>query len=302
MSQTSQKYYSAEEAYALLASDSESVSDESDEFIAFVSTSSSSSSSDEGPPVRRPRRLVEAAPQISEPVWTPPPENFEPQIPEFVGNPGIKIDTADLTEIDFFKVFFTEDLIHGIVSETNLYAQQFLDQNPASSFARWTPVDPSEMRTYFGLVLHMGLLKKPKIRQYWSTEILYSTRLHRMAMTRTRFEAIQKFLHYNDNAKCPPRDDPTYDRLYKVRPVIDHFNAKFSEVYVPDKCVAIDESLVHYKGRLRFRQYLPSKRARYGIKMYKLCESTSGYTHKFRVYEGKDSRIEPPECPPPPRS
>ncbi|CAJ0935546.1 unnamed protein product [Ranitomeya imitator] len=153
------------------------------------------------------------------------------------------------------------------------------------------------MMQFWGLVLHMGIVKKPEIRQYWSVDILYNTPVFRMVMVRTRFEAIHKFLHYNDNARCPARDDPNFDRLFKVRPVIEHFSKKFAEVYVPKRDICVDESLVHFKGRLRFRQYLPSKRARYGIKLYKLCESTSGYTYSFRVYEGKDSRIEPPECP-----
>ncbi|CAJ0931569.1 unnamed protein product [Ranitomeya imitator] len=93
------------------------------------------------------------------------------------------------------------------------------------------------------------------------------------------------------------RDDPDFDRLFKVRPVIEHFSKKFAEVHVPKRDICVDESLVHFKGRLRFHQYLPNKRARYGIILYKLCESTSGYTYSFRVYEGKDTRIEPPECP-----
>ncbi|CAJ0932854.1 unnamed protein product [Ranitomeya imitator] len=117
------------------------------------------------------------------------------------------------------------------------------------------------MMQFWGLMLHMGLLKKPEVRQYWSVDILFNTPVFRMVMVRTRFEAIHKFLHYSDNAQCPARDDPNFDRLFKVRPVIEHFNKKFGEVYVPKRDICVDESLVHFKGRLGFRQYLPSKRA-----------------------------------------
>ena len=84
----------------------------------------------------------------------------------------------------------------------------------------------------------------------------------------------------------------------KIRPVIDHFGAAFVQAYVPGREVAVDESLIAFKGRLIFRQYVSSKHARYGVKLYRLCESTSGYTYKFCVYGRRDSRIEPPECPP----
>ena len=53
----------------------------------------------------------------------------------------------------------------------------------------------------------------------------------------------------------------------------------------------MDESLVLFKGRLQFCQYLPRKRAQFGLKIYKLFESGSGYTYTFRVYEGKDTQF-----------
>lgn len=300
---TRRRTYSAEEAYSFLASDSESASEDESSFH-LSSASSSSSSDSEQPPRRQRRTATEAAPESSDPrtdpTWTTP-DNYVPQVPNFTGNSGIQFDVTGFREVEFFNFYFTEDIITLMVTQTNLYAEQFITQNPTSIYAqphRWTPVYAREMRTFWGLVLLMGLVKKPSIRSYWSTDILYHTPMFRMAMSRTRFEAILRFLHYSDNAQCPPRDDPNYDRLYKLRPLLEHFSAKFAQAYTPQKHIAIDESLVHFKGRLQFRQYLPSKRARYGVKMYKLCESTSGYTHRFRIYEGRDTRIDPPQCPP----
>ncbi|CAJ0935424.1 unnamed protein product [Ranitomeya imitator] len=40
-----------------------------------------------------------------------------------------------------------------------------------------------------------------------------------------------------------------------------------------------------------------SKRARFGIKFYKMCKSSTGHTSAFRIYEGKDSQLNPPGCP-----
>ena len=45
--------------------------------------------------------------------------------------------------------------------------------------------------------------------------------------------------------------------------------------------LSIDESLMLWKGRLGWRQYIPSKRARYGIKSYEICDSQSGYIWIF---------------------
>ncbi|XP_044141537.1 piggyBac transposable element-derived protein 4-like [Bufo gargarizans] len=281
--------FTAEQVYAMICSDTESASEGDMNFIA----SSSSNESDEPP--RRRQRVDD---QSNAPIWAPP-DNYVAQVPNFTADAGTHVNTTGFREIDFFKLFFTDNLISLMVVQTNLYANQFIAMNPTTFHApKWTPTDAGEMRTFWGIVLSMGLVKKPSIRAYWSTDILYHNPMYRAAMSRMRFEAIMKFIHYNDNTRCPPQDDPNFDRLYKLRPIISHFNSRFAELYTPDKHIVVDESLVNFKGRLHFRQYLPNKRARYGIKLYKLCESETGYTHRFKIYEGKDSKIEPPECPP----
>ena len=50
--------------------------------------------------------------------------------------------------------------------------------------------------------------------------------------------------------------------------------------------MSVDESLVLYKGRLKFKQYIRTKRARFGIKLYEICTS-NGITLDFMVYCGK---------------
>lgn len=40
------------------------------------------------------------------------------------------------------------------------------------------------------------------------------------------------------------------------------------------------------RARLSYIQYIP--RARFGIKIYKLCESSSGYCRGFKIYTGED--------------
>ncbi|XP_056424470.1 protein lin-9 homolog isoform X2 [Hyla sarda] len=285
--------FSAEEAYAFLASDTESASEDDHPFIL----SSSSSSEEEEPQRRHPGTTTEAAPETSDPTWIPPPENYEPLIPEFTGSSGIKFSVTGLRKIDFFKMFFTDDFIELMVAHTNLYAQRFLVENPTSIYAKlykWTPVDAVEMVKFWGLLLNMGLSRRPSIRAYWNVDLLYHTPMYWIAMSRIRFESILRFLHYNDNAQCPAQGDPTFDRLFKIRPLLKHFEAQFAKLYTPKKCIAVKESLIQLKEELPFCQ---SNRERYGIKIFKLCESTSGYTHRFKIHEGTDSGIEPPECP-----
>ena len=82
-------------------------------------------------------------------------------------------------------------------------------------FLRWRmgalPVTLPEMKKFLGLVILMGIIYKPSIPLYWSTDELFSTLIFRQLMTRNRFQLIEKFLHFNNNV------DPNYDPLDENR-------------------------------------------------------------------------------------
>ena len=49
----------------------------------------------------------------------------------------------------------------------------------------------------------------------------------------------------------------------------------------------MDESIIPFKGRISFIQYLPNKPHKWGMKVYVLTDSLSGYTYSWRLYTGK---------------
>ncbi|CAH1973228.1 unnamed protein product [Acanthoscelides obtectus] len=76
-------------------------------------------------------------------------------------------------------------------------------------------------------------------------------------------------------------DDSVKDRTYQC-----DSNDEGSGESNAERVLVIDESMVPFRGRLSFRQYVPNKTHRYGVKLYKLCTS-SGYTYNLKVYTGK---------------
>ncbi|XP_063312604.1 piggyBac transposable element-derived protein 4-like [Pelobates fuscus] len=281
--------YTAEEAYDILAADSDATdtaSESGDETVPDTA----------GPSVVSAKSL-DLAHDAGD--WEPL-NDFTPDNPLFTGSPGIQLDVTNYSALDFMQQFFGDDILGDIVTKTNLYAVQYLTLDDQSLIARqgsWYPTSVPELKKFGTLTMLMGIIKKKKknsIRMYWSKNSVCSTPIYSQTMNRSRYEAMLRFLH---NSKCPPRDNPQYDNLYKIRPLISHFNRQFGSMYTPQKNICVDESLMNYKGRLGFKQYIPVKRSRYGIKLYKLCESASGYVYTFRVYEGKDSHLDPPGCP-----
>ena len=63
----------------------------------------------------------------------------------------------------------------------------------------------------------------------------------------------------------------------------------YAKYYSSTKHLAVDEIIVPFKGRVIFILYIPKKHKRFGIKLYKLCDSKV-YTYNMTVYLGKDRK------------
>lgn len=228
--------------------------------------------------------------------------NYRPRDIPFIGVEGLRNPMPqDAEPIDYFQLYFTDAIVDIICRETNRYAQQYIVANeanlrPKSIVHDWTPTNANEMKAFLGLCVLMGVIHKPRVSMYWSTDSFYHTPLFGQVMSRKRFQLLQRFLHFQDNqdpAYNP--DDPDRDRLYKVRTVINMMRERFNTIYYPPENLSIDESLVLYKGRLLFKQYIKTKRSRFGIKMFELATS-NGILLDFMIYQGniEPTLIQPP--------
>ena len=64
--------------------------------------------------------------------------------------------------------------------------------------------------------------------------------------------------------------DKNSDRLWKMRHLFEILNEKFSKFCSPSEHLVVDEVIFKFKERVIFRQYIPKKHERFGIKIYKL--------------------------------
>lgn len=185
-----------------------------------------------------------------------------------------KINVAcNLRPVDIFRLIVDMDILNSITSETNKNARRYN--------SNWTDVCVQELEKFFAIMLYMGLAKLPKISDYWSRKFLYRHCFVRHIMSRNRFQAILRFIHFADNETADKGD-----RLYKIKPLTDALTNKFKQLKVPSEVVSIDESMVPFRGRLLFRQYIPGKASKYGVKIFKLCDE-SGYTYETEIYKGR---------------
>lgn len=72
-----------------------------------------------------------------------------------------------------------------------------------------------------------------------------------------------------------------------LRYIWDLFIVNCKQRFVPNDCVTIDEQLLPFRGRCKFLQYTPSKPAKYGIKIFWLCDARVPYAFDGIVYSGR---------------
>ena len=111
----------------------------------------------------------------------------------------------------------------------------------------------------------MGIIALPSYKKYWSTDILYNNEHFPSVFSWEQFETILRFFNFGE--KCHFKND----RLRKIWMILDHLNDVTRELVTPEKNLSIDESMMLWRGRLVFRQYIKNKRHKYGIKFYELC-------------------------------
>lgn len=115
----------------------------------------------------------------------------------------------------------------------------------------WTPLGLAELRAYLSMSLYMGIKKIPNCRLYWSTtEDFFHCIVISQILKRERFKAITRCLHV---ALAPldvqDRKSPTYDKLHKVRWLVDDVCDRFKSMWLPNQQLIVDESMVMYKGK-----------------------------------------------------
>ena len=185
--------------------------------------------------------------------------------------------------IDFFQQIFDDSLLHRIVYETNLYAEQ------KGKYAKtWYDLTVPELKAFLGACILMGITRMPRATQYWlKSDIFGVFPVITGALVRDRFMDILWTLHFNDNEKAAPRGSSEYDKLYKVNPLVDKLSKNFLALYNPHRENSIDEAMVIYKGQSSLKQYMPKKPIKRGFKVWCRCDSKNGYTCSFQVYTGK---------------
>lgn len=107
----------------------------------------------------------------------------------------------------------------------------------------------------------------------------------RATLSEKRFCFLINCLRFDDRTTRLQRKSET--RLAPVSVIWDILMTNCRKSYKASSYVTIDEQLVAFRGRCLFRMYIPSKPARYGIKIVMMCDNSTKYVIDATPYLGK---------------
>lgn len=199
--------------------------------------------------------------------------------------------TETLSVGDTFKKIITVEMIDQIIRHTNQKAKKVFDdfnaanKDPARS---WRPVSTSEMYAFIGVLICSGANNSntDHASDMWKST---SYPLYRATMGLKRFRAILRFIRFDDANTRQARSEE--DKGAPIRDIWTMLNANLKNVYKPTENLTIDEQLYPFRGHTKFTQYIPSKPAKYGIKIWWICDAENAYPLTGIIYTGKVGNV-----------
>ena len=182
------------------------------------------------------------------------------------------------TPKDAFQFFFNENIVEQIMLCTNLQGRRVA--------TKWNAVQKDELLAFIGVLL-LAVTEKNwdvDIRQLFLDHKLNPT--YKASFGVNRFENIRSNLRFDDKRTRVERLNQ--DKLAAFRYIRGLFVEISLGVYT-----TIDEQLVPFRGCCPFLQYMPSKPAKYGIKIFWLCDASLTYASNARIHVGRQPGSEP---------
>ncbi|XP_062375791.1 piggyBac transposable element-derived protein 4-like [Sardina pilchardus] len=214
---------------------------------------------------------------------TPPPLRFVPS-----RDPGVQLRAEDNhTPLSLFKLFFSLDTVETLCRNTNKHAARNIARGAKY---RWVDVRAAEFYKFIGLIFYMGMIQMKNITDYWRKCNIFSVPFPSEMISRDRYRTIFWNVSMSDPDEDRENDakkgTPLYDKLFRVKPLMETIQNVSMTFYHPRRNLSVDERMVASRSNV-MRQYMKDKPTKWGFKLFVLADSSNGYTINFSIYTGK---------------
>lgn len=230
-------------------------------------------------------------------TWTG--DYFDPPKVEFNSKHcGAINDRQVASPLDALKMIWSDEIWHHIIDCTNQRGRtntpgwtddEHVDEDESSdeieeeveenisTNANWRDIDLSELKTWLAIQIVMGLCPQPAFEKYWAKQssnsgIFGNDFIRNSGMSRDRWLQIRKFIF------C--------DTDYVTKQTVEASQKQWR----PFPFISIDETLILFKGRFKYRQHVRGKPNATGLKLYAMCDN-KGFIYGFWFYLGDHPTI-----------
>lgn len=192
---------------------------------------------------------------------------------------------------DLWKLFFTEDMIEKIIRHTNAKLNNHRARYKDTGRSELGPSNKLELKALIGLLFYTSVFHS----NHENAEFIFATdgtgrEIFRCVMSKNRFLVLLNCLRFDDAETRTERLKE--DKLAAISELFDSFISNCKQNYTLGTHVCIDEMLVGFRGRCKFKIYMPNKPNKYGLKVLLLVDAHTFYVYNAYVYHGRGSDSE----------
>lgn len=207
-------------------------------------------------------------------------------IPQLRGN--VKALGVEATPFDIWKTIFTPEITTQILEHTNTKLQEIRPNYADQTRPELKNVEFPEMQAVIGLLYYGAIFKSntEDLRSLYATDGT-GREIFRLVMSHKRLEIILYCLRFDDRTTRSERKQS--DPAAPISKLFGEIVANFKHNFHVAAYTCVDEMLCNFRGRCKFRVYMPNKPAKYGLKLMILTDARNSYCYNAYIYTGKGS-------------
>ncbi len=156
---------------------------------------------------------------------------------------------------ELFLVFFNEEILNLIATETKRYA--------GSKNQHTFSISKADIVDWICILFTTGFNQRPQEWMYWSKDESLGCSFISKIMSSKRFKEIKRFLHFSNNQVIDKKD-----KFFKIRRLVNLTKKSLGQFGVFSKFLSIDEQMILYTGCHSCKMYMKSKPIKFGYKSW----------------------------------
>lgn len=194
----------------------------------------------------------------------------------------------DSSSSQLFGLLISESIKNKVMNFTNQKLQLTREKYKRQNKPELKDIDAVEFDAFIGLLIFSAVFKSndEDMNALFATDGT-GRDIFRGVMSKERFAMILLSLRFDDASTRDQRKHT--DVAAAISDIFGEFIANCQNYYKIGETTTIDEMLVSFRGRCRWKKYMPNKPCKYGLEIKCLTDGATSYLYNAYLYTGKDS-------------